>query len=55
MSEALNDLAAYLGEKLGDRIEHSAVSYGDLSITVPASSIVDVVSFLKREIGRAHV
>lgn len=49
MSEALNDLAAYIGEKLGDRVENSVVTYGELTITVPASSIVDVVTFLKRD------
>jgi NADH-quinone oxidoreductase subunit C len=49
MSEALNDLSAYIGEKLGNRVEHSVVSYGELTITVPASTIVDVVTFLKRD------
>ena len=49
MSEALNDLAAYLGEKLGNRIENAVVTYGELAITVPASVIVEVVTFLKRD------
>jgi NADH-quinone oxidoreductase subunit C len=49
MSEALNDLAAYLREKLGDVVEDAVVSYGELAITVPASAIVDVASFLKRD------
>jgi NADH-quinone oxidoreductase subunit C len=49
MSEALNDLASYIGEKLGNRIENSVVTYGELAITVPASAIVDVVTFLKRD------
>jgi NADH-quinone oxidoreductase subunit C len=49
MSEALNDLAAYVGEKLGNRIENAVVSYGELTITVPGSAIVDVVTFLKRD------
>lgn len=49
MSEALNDLAAYIGEKLGNRVENSVVTYGELTITVPASAIVDVVAFLKRD------
>jgi NADH-quinone oxidoreductase subunit C len=49
MSEALNDLAAYIGEKLGNRVENSVVTYGELTITVPASAIVEVVTFLKRD------
>ncbi|WP_312795385.1 NADH-quinone oxidoreductase subunit C [Tianweitania sp.] len=49
MSEALNDLAAYLGEKLGNRLENAVVVYGELTITVPASAIVEVVTFLKRD------
>ncbi|MBS9720265.1 NADH-quinone oxidoreductase subunit C [Tianweitania sp. BSSL-BM11] len=49
MSEALNDLAAYLGEKLGNRLEKAVVVHGELTITVPAPVIVEVVSFLKRD------
>ncbi|GHD07786.1 NADH-quinone oxidoreductase subunit C [Tianweitania populi] len=49
MSEALNDLAAYLGEKLGNRLENAVVVYGELTITVSASAIVEVVTFLKRD------
>jgi NADH-quinone oxidoreductase subunit C len=50
MSEALNDLAAYLTEKLGDDIESAVVAYGDLTITVAAGDIVGVLNFLKRDV-----
>jgi len=50
MSEALNDLAAYLKEKLGDDIESAVVAYGDLTITVAPGDIIDVLNFLKRDV-----
>ena len=50
MSEAMNDLAAYLGEKLGVPIEESLVAYGELTITVAASDIVAALTFLKRDV-----
>ncbi|MGE0501934.1 MAG: NADH-quinone oxidoreductase subunit C [Rhizobiaceae bacterium] len=50
MSEALNDLAAYLGEKLGQKLEKAVVAFGDLTISVPAGEIVAVLSFLKRDV-----
>ena len=49
MSEALNDLAAYLGEKLGARVRESLVAYGELTITVDGGDIVDVMNFLRRD------
>jgi NADH-quinone oxidoreductase subunit C len=47
MSERLNDLAAYLNDKLDADILESVVAYGELSITVKAGDIVDVVRFLR--------
>lgn len=49
MSEALNDLASYLGEKLGEKIERSDVTFGELTVTVAGSALVDVMTFLKRD------
>lgn len=49
MSEVLNDLAGYLGEKLGTRVRDSLVAYGELTITVDGADIVDVMSFLRRD------
>ncbi|WP_439272666.1 NADH-quinone oxidoreductase subunit C [Pseudochrobactrum sp. HB0163] len=48
--EALNELAAYLTESLGSKIEDSALRYGELSITVPASQIVSVLTFLRDDV-----
>lgn len=50
MSEALNELAAYIDEKLGSKVESSVVAFGDLTIHVAADDIVDVISFLKRDV-----
>lgn len=50
MSEALNDLAAYLKEKLGDDLEKAVVAYGELTITVAPDDIIDVLNFLKRDV-----
>ncbi len=50
MSEALNELAAYIQEKLGAKVEGSVVAFGDLTLHVSADDIVEVVSFLKRDV-----
>ncbi|MGB6117750.1 MAG: NADH-quinone oxidoreductase subunit C [Mesorhizobium sp.] len=50
MSEALNDLAAYLQEKLDGKVEAATVAFGELTLEVPAGDIVDVMAFLKRDV-----
>ena len=50
MSEALNDLSAYLGEKLPGKIQDSLVAYGELTISVEPSDIVRVLTFLRRDV-----
>jgi NADH-quinone oxidoreductase subunit C len=50
MSEALNDLAAYIREKKGDKIEAAVVAYGELTLSVAANDIVPVLTFLKRDV-----
>lgn len=50
MSEALDDLAAYIGERLNVDIESSVVRFGELTLTVAAGDIVEVLSFLKRDV-----
>jgi NADH-quinone oxidoreductase subunit C len=50
MSEALNDLSAYLAEKIGDQIEGSVIAYGELTIQVEASDLLSVMNFLKRDV-----
>jgi len=49
MSEALNELAGYLKEKLGDKITDAVLAYGELTLVVPVDAIVPTVSFLKRD------
>ena len=50
MSEAMNDLADYLTEKLGGRVESAVVAYGELTLNVAAGDIVEVLTFLKRDV-----
>ena len=50
MSEALNDLSAYLSEKLGGRLDKAVVAHGELTLSVEAANIVDVLSFLKNDV-----
>lgn len=49
MSEALNDLAGYLGEKLGAKLKESVVAYGELTITVEPDDLIGVLNFLRRD------
>jgi len=50
MSEALNDLAAYVGEKLPGKIQESLVAYGELTIVVAPADIIATLTFLKRDV-----
>ncbi len=50
MSEAMNDLADYLTEKLGGRVESAVVAYGELTLNVAAGDIVEILTFLKRDV-----
>ena len=50
MTEALKDLAAYIGEKLGGRIRDALIAYGELTIFVEPADIVDVLTFLKNDV-----
>lgn len=50
MSEALKDLAAYIAEKLDADIEESVLAYGELTLTVKAADIVDVLTFLRNDV-----
>jgi NADH-quinone oxidoreductase subunit C len=50
MSEALNDLAAYIREKLDGQIGDAVVAYGELTLTVEPADIVAVLGFLRRDV-----
>jgi len=45
--EALDELAGYLGEHLGEMIEDVKLAYGELTVTVSANRITDVLLFLR--------
>ena len=47
MSEALSDLSAYLRERLGAKLADAVIAFGELTITVEADDIVDVLTFLR--------
>jgi NADH-quinone oxidoreductase subunit C len=49
VSEALNGLSAYLGEKLGAKIQQSLVAFGELTLIVEPADIVDVLTFLRSD------
>ncbi|WP_353641089.1 NADH-quinone oxidoreductase subunit C [Mesorhizobium sp. WSM2239] len=50
MSEALNDLAAYIREKLDGQVGDAVVAYGELTLSVEAADIVAVLNFLRRDV-----
>jgi NADH-quinone oxidoreductase subunit C len=50
MSEALNELAGYVKERLGDRIGASSIHFGELTFDVDAENIVDVLTFLRDDV-----
>ncbi len=47
MSDALTALSTHVSGGLGDRISGSAIAFGELTLTVDAAVIVDVMRFLK--------
>jgi NADH-quinone oxidoreductase subunit C len=50
MSEALNDLSAYISEKLGPKSGTHKLAYGDLTLTVESSDLIAVLTFLKNDV-----
>jgi NADH-quinone oxidoreductase subunit C len=47
MSEALKDLAAYVGERLPGRIQDADIDFGELTMVVEPGDIIDVLTFLR--------
>lgn len=47
MSEALSDLSSYLRERLGAKLTDAAIAFGELTISVEAGDILDVLTFLR--------
>src|SRR5262245_41027195 len=49
MSEILMELSTYLSEKLGGRLGSAVLAYGELTLSIEAGDIVDVLTFLKND------
>lgn len=47
MSEALNDLAAYINEARGSLLESSVISYGELTLNTTPDHIIALLTFLR--------
>jgi NADH-quinone oxidoreductase subunit C len=50
MSEALKDLAAYITERLDAQVQDAVVAFGDLTVHVEPSDLIDVLEFLKSDV-----
>jgi len=50
MSEALHELASYIGEKLPGKIVEHKVAYGELTLSVAANDIVPILTFLRGDV-----
>lgn len=55
MSEALNELASYIGEAKGDLVASSEISYGELTLTTSADKIVPLLTFLRDDVNCGFV
>jgi len=49
MSEALSELATHIAGMLGAKAGTANLAYGELTLTVEAAAIIDVLSFLKTD------
>ncbi|MDX8538175.1 NADH-quinone oxidoreductase subunit C [Mesorhizobium sp. M4B.F.Ca.ET.089.01.1.1] len=47
MSQKLNELSTYLGEKLTSRIGEAVLAYGELTVSVEPGSLIEVATFLR--------
>ncbi|MEJ8308654.1 NADH-quinone oxidoreductase subunit C [Agrobacterium larrymoorei] len=50
MSEALNDLAAYVQEARGSLIESHAIAYGELTLNTTPENIIALLTFLRDDV-----
>ncbi|RVD21374.1 NADH-quinone oxidoreductase subunit C, partial [Mesorhizobium sp. M4A.F.Ca.ET.020.02.1.1] len=47
MSQKLNELSTYLGEKMTDRIGEAVLAYGELTVSVEPINLIEVATFLR--------
>jgi NADH-quinone oxidoreductase subunit C len=50
MSEALNELAGYLAERLQARVAGTSIAFGELSVEVAPGDLIAVLNFLKSDV-----
>lgn len=50
MSESLNDLAAYIKERLDAQVQEASIAFGDLTLYVEPGDLIDVLEFLKNDV-----
>ncbi|MCX8998928.1 NADH-quinone oxidoreductase subunit C [Rhizobiaceae bacterium BDR2-2] len=50
MSEALNELASYIGETAAGLITGSEIRYGELTLTTEAGKLIDLINFLRDDV-----
>ncbi|KAB2699081.1 NADH-quinone oxidoreductase subunit C [Ochrobactrum sp. P6BS-III] len=48
--EALGELSGYIKERLGDAIEEAKLAYGELTLCVPVTSLISVLTFLRDDV-----
>ncbi|ANT52413.1 NADH-quinone oxidoreductase subunit C [Mesorhizobium amorphae] len=47
MSQSLNELSTYLGEKLTGRVDNAVLAYGELTVSVEPGDLIEVATFLR--------
>lgn len=55
MSEALNEMAAYISEAKGDLVLTSVVAYGELTLTTTAENLLPLLTFLRDDVSCGFV
>ena len=55
MSEALNELASYVGEAKGDLVVSSEIAYGELTLMSTPDKIVALLTFLRDDVNCGFV
>ena len=55
MSEALNELASYIGEAKGDLVVSSEIAYGELTLTTTPDKILALLTFLRDDVNCGFV
>ena len=50
MSEALQELASYIGEVRGGLITGSSIAFGELTLTATGDKIIDLLTFLRDDV-----